>query len=132
MKKLLILLLLLLGLLIFSCNNNPISKTPQLISNIDTNEFHIDTVKVMKMSHLTSSNLYGLHCKMCHGVYGKGDGVKARFDTTICPYDLTQVIKPEKELYYVVLNGKDKMPNQCELDSVDVWVIVVYIKKFKL
>ena len=68
---------------------------------------------------------------MCHGLNGKGDGVKARHDTTICPYDLSKETKVDKEVYYVVLNGTNKMPNQYELIEDDVWLIVIYIKKFK-
>lgn len=109
----------------------PNRETTPISKSADTTELQIDTVKAVTMRHLSSSNLYGLHCKMCHGNYGIGDGVKARFDTTICPYDLTKVTKPDKEVYYVVLNGKEKMPNQHELDTTDVWVIVVYIKKFR-
>lgn len=107
-----------------------IVKTP-IIENVDSSHFTIDTVRAIKMNHLTNSNLYDLHCKMCHGVQGKGDGVKARFDTTICPYNLSKVTKPDKEIYYIVLNGEQKMPNQYEIDTTDVWVIVVYIKKFR-
>jgi hypothetical protein len=96
-----------------------------------TTQIKVDTVEMVTMKHLTASNLYGLHCKMCHGNYGKGDGVKSRFDTTICPYDLSKVNKLDKEIYYVVLNGERKMPNQYELDTNDVWIIVFHIKKFK-
>ena len=128
MNKLFAIIILLM--ILTSCNNKPIIETPNNIK-IDTAQFHIDTVKVMKMKHLTASNLYGLHCKMCHGGNGKGDGIKARTDITICPYDLTKVNKPDKEVYYVVLNGKKNMPNQYELRDSDVWVIVFYIKKFK-
>ena len=124
------LIMTLLVILFTSCNNEPIIKNT-IKSTVDTSQFMVDTVKIVTMKHLSSSNLYGLHCKMCHGNYGKGDGVKARFDTTICPYDLTKVTKPDKEVYYVVLNGKEKMPNQYELDTTDVWVIIVYIKKFR-
>ena len=68
---------------------------------------------------------------MCHGNFGTGNGVKARLDTTICPYDLTKENKTDKEIYYIILNGNNKMPNQIELDNEDVWLIILHIKKFK-
>ena len=109
-----------------SCNTTIVEP-----NTIDTTQFQVDTVKITTMKHLTSSNIYGIHCKMCHGNYGIGDGIKARMDTTICPYDLTKITKPDKEIYYIVLNGKEKMPNQYELDTTDVRMMVFYIKKFK-
>ena len=136
MKKLLFIPFLLLT--IFACNkstNHPYqyseTKSNQTTVQFDTSEFHIDTIKVVKMKHLPTSNLYRLHCQMCHGLNGKGDGVKARHDTTICPYDLSKETKLDKEVYYIVLNGTNKMPNQYELIEDDVWLIVIYIKKFK-
>ena len=131
MKKLLFILMM---FFLLSCNDNKIQKYPvhnTTFISIDTTKFSVDTIKVVKMKHLSSSNLYSLHCKMCHGSDGKGDGVKARHDTTLCPYDLSKVTKPDKDVYYIVLNGEYKMPNQRELTDEDVWVIVVYIKKFK-
>jgi hypothetical protein len=119
-------------LLFLSCNKS----TPKEVYNsstieFDTTNFYVDTIKVVKYKHLTSSNLYRLHCQMCHGLEGKGNGVKARTDTTICPYDLSKETKLDKDVYYIIVNGTDKMPNQYELPEDDVWIIVVYIKKFK-
>ena len=136
MRKLLLIPLLFV-FMILSCQRNDKTnweKQPQQInqlSDIDTSMYQVDTVKVVRMKHLTSSNLYNLHCKFCHGSNGDGDGVKARHDSTICPHDLSQVTKPDKEVYYIVLDGKQKMPNQHELTKDDVWVIVIYIKKFR-
>jgi len=134
MKKLFILPSLLLLVMFFACNkpNVPITQESSNVTAVfDTSQFQIDTIKVVKMAHLPASNLYRLHCQMCHGLNGKGDGVKARHDTTICPYDLSKETKVDKEVYYVVLNGTNKMPNQHELIEDDVWLIVIYIKKFK-
>lgn len=134
MKKLFIIpFLLMFMVFIISCNNRPTpeKKFHTTFIHVDTSKFEVDTVKVVKMKHLTSSNLYMLHCKMCHGSDGKGDGVKARHDSTLCPYDLSKVNKPDKQVYYIVLDGENRMPNQHELSKDDVWVIVVYIKKFK-
>jgi len=136
MKKLFIPSILLLLIMMFtSCNNNnnnSVIEKPIIGSiNFDTSKFQIDTIKVIKYHRFTSSNLYRLHCQMCHGLRGVGDGVKARHDTTLCPYDLRKITKPDKDVYYIVLNGEGRMPNQYELDSTNVWVMVIYIKKFK-
>ena len=69
---------------------------------------------------------------MCHGLNGTGNGVKARYDTSICPYDLSKETKLDKEVYYVVVNGlDDKMPKHQKLQENEVWLIVFYIKAFK-
>ena len=131
MKKIIYLLVL---LLIVACNKpapKEINTTTTSIE-IDTNLFHIDTIKVVKMKHLPASNLYRLHCQMCHGLNGTGNGVKARYDTSICPYDLSKETKLDKEVYYVVVNGlDDKMPKHQKLQENEVWLIVFYIKAFK-
>ena len=127
------LFILIFAITMISCHCEPTFEKHynNLAITIDTLTFNADTIKIITLKHLTPSNLYGLHCKMCHGVNGLGDGVKARHDLTICPYDLTKVKNPDQELYYIILNGKNKMPNQYELDSGNVWLIIIYIKKFK-
>jgi mono/diheme cytochrome c family protein len=79
-----------------------------------------------------------LNCKQCHGEDGKGYGVKVRADSTICPYDLSKLDKPDEEIYYVVLEGKNRMigqhyklESQHKLSDSTAWIVVFYINKFK-
>lgn len=100
---------------------------------LDTNKVQMaDVVEILSMKQLKSSDLYKKNCRFCHGNEGKGDGVKARVDSTLCPYDLSKEKRPDKEVYYVILNGQNKMPEHGEkLNDESIKVLVVYIKRFK-
>ena len=140
MKKLLILLL---TFVLLSCNRDKVvvdkptisSGFPEIVQ-IDTSKY--DEVRFVTAKHFTSSGLYNLHCKMCHGNDGTGNGVVARYHPEeYCPYDLSKVKKPEQEVYYVILNGTEHMPDAKKpvskhiLTDDDIWLVVVYIKKFQ-
>jgi hypothetical protein len=91
-----------------------------------------DSVQIITLKEFKSKDLYVKNCKFCHGETGKGDGIKARLDTDICPFDLTKETNPNKVIYYVILNGKDKMPTHKEkLTDDKINILVIYIKKFK-
>lgn len=117
-----------------SCNKTKVTSEPVKIE-IDTVKY--SEVRYVSAKHFTSSGLYNLHCKFCHGNDGTGDGVVARHNEEICPYDLSKVTKTDKEVYYVVLNGTEHMPDATKpvakhvLTDDDIWLVVVYIKKFR-
>lgn len=97
-----------------------------------SDKFLFDTVRIVSLHELKGSSLYKLHCKMCHGDYGQGDGVKARLQEGICPHDLSTEDKPDEVVYYIILNGGTRMPpGQEKLSNGEVKVLVLYIKKFK-
>jgi len=98
---------------------------------IDNEKYLVDSIKIVNFKELKSSHLYMKHCKFCHGVDGTGEGLKARLDTTLCPYDLSKENKSDNEVYYVILNGKGRMYKQSDLSEDDIWILVLYIKKFK-
>lgn len=140
MKRLLIFLLL---ISLISCNKDKvISKdasvlfdTAQIIP-VDTTKY--EEVRYVNARHFTSSNLYNLHCKLCHGYDGTGSGPLARYHKDeYCPHDLSKVTKPDQEVYFIILNGTEHMPNATKpvakhiLTDDDIWMVVVYIKKFK-
>lgn len=139
MKKFLIFLI---ALLLLSCHRDGDNKKLEIqvdtlgISSIDTNKF--DEVRYTTTKRFTSSGLYNLHCKLCHGNDGTGDGVIARYhQEEYCPYDLSKVEKPDQQVYYVILNGTEHMPDASKpvanhiLTDDDIWMVVVYIKKFR-
>jgi len=89
-------------------------------------------VKIVTLKELKSTDLYTKNCKFCHGGDGTGNGVKARLNPEICPYDLSKENKPDKFVYYVILNGQEKMPShEQKLSDENIRVLIVYIKKFK-
>ena len=127
MKKLFIILSFLFITLI-SCNRPVLEKTYD-------NNFKADTVYVTNLLKFTGSGLYTKHCKMCHGNFGKGDGIKARTFKEMCPYDLSKENRSDQEIYYIIFEGIDtaqyKMPDQYELFPDDIWLIVFHTKKFR-
>jgi hypothetical protein len=137
MKKTVILLLLMF--LSISCHRDKIDKIPINTSQtipIDTTKY--DEVRYVTAKHFTSSGLYNLHCKMCHGNNGTGDGIVARYHKDeYCPYDLSKNKKSEQQVYYIILNGTEHMPDAEKpvskhiLTNDDIWMVVVYIKNFK-
>lgn len=91
-----------------------------------------DSIQVMTLKELKSKDLYVKNCKFCHGETGEGDGIKARLNSEICPFDLTKETKSDQFVYYVILNGRDKMPkHKQKLDEDKINVLVIYIKKFR-
>ena len=129
MKK--ILLFILLSIAIVSCTNTP--APPEPVQVVITDSLHpVEySTKLITLKEFKENELYMKNCRFCHGNQGQGDGVKARLDTTICPYDLSKEKRPDKEVYYVIVEGVDKMPNHKKLKDDDVWLLVVHIKKFK-
>ena len=139
MKRILFLLLM---ILFVSCHRDKITDKDPLPFNtsqiIPADTIKYDEVRYVTAKHFTSSGLYNLHCKLCHGVDGTGDGVVARYNKDeYCPYDLSKLKKPDQEVYYVILNGTDHMPDASKpvakhvLTDNDIWMVVFYIKKFR-
>ena len=122
---------------------NPKIKTTQQknISStvIDSTEYkvtqNLDTTNNIYIGHIISLKdlrtkvLYKNNCKFCHGESGKGDGIKARVNPAICPYDLTKETKSDKSMYYVILNGKNYMPSHSKLNDDNINILIIYIKK---
>jgi len=143
MKNLLIVLNLIFIIGFTSCDNksNKEKSFIPIISSekvIPVDSFQYEEVRYVAAKHFTSSGLYNLHCKLCHGSDGSGDGVIARYhEEEFCPYDLSKVKKPDHEIYFVILNGSEHMPNTKKpvskhiLTNDDIWMVIVYIKQFK-
>jgi hypothetical protein len=147
-------LFVLIAATLFSCNIN--KKEPQNVNNkIDSIETLNDSiqhlnlniielydsisllknktiqkVELVNLKILKSKSVYTKNCKFCHGEYGKGDGIKAKLNDDLCPFDLTKETKSDEEIYYILLNGVNNMPNK-NLNEDDIWLLIVYIKKFK-
>jgi cytochrome c len=133
----LILILSVLFLLI-SCKNN--NEETIKISNINIADsiiidgnfkMGVEKFEITTLKELKAKNIYIKHCKFCHGETGEGNGIKARLDTTLCPYNLKKENNTDKNVYYIILNGSNKMPNQKELSENEIWVLVIYIKELK-
>lgn len=103
---------------------------------LDTTKY--EEVRYVNAKHFTSSQLYGLHCKLCHGMDGSGTGPVTRYDNGLCPADLTKhVDRTDQHVYYVILNGTEHMPDATKpvakhvLTNDDIWMVVYHVKTFQ-
>jgi cytochrome c len=98
---------------------------------IKNKNLNIEKLEIVNLGELKGKTLYTKHCKFCHGNFGQGDGIKAKVNKDLCPFDLRKESSPDQAVYYVLLNGLNKMPSQKELSYNDIWILVIYIKNFK-
>lgn len=142
MKK--IILFVVFSLFLVSCENNIKEKKHIQLSIIDSINHNFNKImdsikpdeiylsKVVTLKDVREKNLYSVNCKFCHGDEGEGDGIKARLNPSICPFDLTKESNSDNFVYCVLLNGKQNMPGYSKkLDDSKIKVLVIYIKKFK-
>jgi cytochrome c5 len=121
--------------------HNQAIETPIINSGIETGEvLPLDTaryeeIRYVNAKQFSSSQLYGLHCKLCHGVDGSGTGPVTRYHNGLCPADLTKhVDRTDQHVYYVILNGTENMPDATKpvakhvLTNDDIWMVVYHVK----
>ncbi len=82
------------------------------------------------------AELFNIHCKMCHGETGAGNGQIAPFLLTKKPADLTSAVVQDKsdgELFLTVSNGKpNTMPALNENLTVrERWDVINYIRTLR-
>lgn len=76
--------------------------------------------------------MYEVHCLLCHGDQGRGDGlVGLKF--LVAPMDLTMdyvQIQPDGQIYYTISHGSIAMPfYRDSMDEADRWHVVNYVKE---
>jgi mono/diheme cytochrome c family protein len=76
--------------------------------------------------------MYGIDCAMCHGESGNGKGDLVG-DMHLTMKDLTDpaTLKnvSDGELFYIIKNGRGKMPAEGERANDDaVWNLVIYVR----
>jgi len=94
------------------------------------NKNEIEKFEIVKYNNFKGRDLYVKNCKFCHGETGVGDGIKTKIDTSLCPHDISGEEFKEHDVYFVILNGKNKMPGRSQkLSDDDIWLLVFYVKK---
>lgn len=76
-------------------------------------------------------DLYGQHCKSCHGSKGKGDGTKAeKIDISCGDFSTAEFAKvTDGESYWKTTEGRKPMPSFKEkLTDKERWAIVAYMR----
>jgi len=94
-------------------------------------EFPINPVPSDEVSLQRGSILYGIHCQICHGSQGRGDGPLASyFDRT--PQNLTAAqITGEFDgsVYLTIAQGFGQMPSLAEnLTPRERWDVINYVR----
>jgi len=92
-------------------------------------------VKPTAESQAKAKSLYAIDCAMCHGDNGNGQtdlskSMELKLGDWTDPGRLAN--KQDNELFNVIRNGKDKMPNEAEgrANDNEVWNLVIYIRGF--
>lgn len=92
-------------------------------------------VKSDAESLATGKELWGQHCKSCHGTKGLGDGPKAaQLKTEAGDFSKPDVqSQTDGSLFYKTSEGRDDMPSFKKKipDADERWSIVNYIRTFK-
>lgn len=93
-------------------------------------EFPINPIPADEVSLQRGKILYDIHCQVCHGALGHGDGSLASyFDRT--PQNLTSaqiVAEFDGSVYLTIMNGFGQMPALFEnLTPHESWDVVNYV-----
>lgn len=83
------------------------------------------------------AELYAIHCQMCHGITGAGNGSVAPFLIQFKPADLTTAVaqsKSDGSIFLTITNGVDgRMPALNEnLTVLERWDVVNFVRTLKL
>lgn len=94
-----------------------------------------NTVASNSESLSNGKELWGQHCKSCHGTKGLGDGPKAANLKTE-PGDFAKAdvqAQTDGSLFYKISEGRDDMPSFKKKipDKDDIWSLVNYIRTLK-
>jgi mono/diheme cytochrome c family protein len=94
-------------------------------------EFPVNPVLADAVSLQRGAILYGIHCQVCHGPQGHGDGPLARyFDRT--PQNLTgpQITAEfDGSVYLTIVQGFGQMPSLAEnLTPREHWDVINYVR----
>ena len=89
-------------------------------------------VKPTQESQAHAKMMFGIDCAMCHGEKGNGKGDLVA-DMHLTLKDLTDPDSlkgmPDGELFYVIKNGRGKMPGEGDrAKDDDIWNLVIYVR----
>lgn len=91
-------------------------------------------VKPTAESQAFAKKMYGYDCAMCHGEDGKGKGdLGVEMKLKMVDFTNPDAMKAytDGEMFYVIQNGKDKMPAEGDRAKPEVlWNMVLYVRSF--
>lgn len=94
----------------------------------------VNPVKPTPESQAHAKKVYGYDCAMCHGTNGNGKGdVVADLKLSLKDYTDPAALKDlsDGELFYIIKNGKGKMPGEGDRTTPDdLWNMVILVRSF--
>ena len=133
MKKTLILALIISGLGCISLSSSAQQSLPEVWNVPEESKTLKNPFGTDNEALSNGKMLYNMHCRLCHGKNGLGDGPGGRdLDTKVPDLNSEAIIsQSEGELFYKITTGRKDMPeykNKIPEDE-DRWNLVIYIQK---
>ncbi len=104
-----------------------VQAAPIVLDTLPTNPIPADAVSLQR-----GEILYSIHCSLCHGISGQGDGPIAEFYDKQAPSDLTAThiaFMFDGTLYLTVSQGFGQMPGMSEnLTPRERWDVINYLR----
>ncbi len=118
--------------LVAACSGKPSNETASLTGAMVTEQTKNPLSEAAAVT--AGKSLYSVHCIMCHGDDGKGEGI-AGGSLAIKPSDLTRedaAVAADGKLFLIVKNGvkkegKQTMPPARRVTNEQIWQIVAYV-----
>lgn len=113
----------------------PAQTTTPSSSTIPADAVHqANPVKPTAESLAQGKKYYGYDCAMCHGENGNGKGevaISEKMELGNWTDPATLKNKTDGELFYIIKNGKGKMPPEGDrVKPTELWNMVNYIRSF--
>jgi mono/diheme cytochrome c family protein len=108
-------------------NSVPIQAEPIVLDALPTNPIPADSVSLQR-----GEILYSIHCSLCHGTSGRGDGPVAEYYDRQPPSDLSAThiaFMFDGTLYRTISQGFGQMPGLSEnLTPRERWDVINYLR----
>jgi mono/diheme cytochrome c family protein len=105
----------------------PVGVEPVVLDALPTNPIPTDSISLQR-----GEILYSIHCSLCHGISGKGDGPLAKYYEKQPPSDLTAsyiAFMFDGNLYRTIGQGFGQMPRLSEnLTPRERWDVINYLR----
>jgi len=105
----------------------PVAAEPIVLDTLLINPIQADFVSLQR-----GEILFSIHCTLCHGISGKGDGPIAKYYEKQPPSDLTAtyiVFMFDGNLYRTISRGFGEMPGLSEnLTPRERWDVINYLR----
>ena len=104
-----------------------VSAQPLVVGSVPHNPVPADEVSLSR-----GSQLFGIHCAICHGTSGAGDGVLVEYYTDDPPPEINGsniAVQADGELYITLSHGFKTMPSMAEnLTPRERWDVINYVR----